>query len=197
MRRGRQRKLRAGGLLPWTRAPYGYRTHPDRPRDPAGVRLEPAEAAVVAEIFAHYSEPGVSLRRLAVSLSAQGTSTPGGRWRWNQATLRGILSNPAYTGQVYVGRTRSRPARVRRSATHPLGHPTSGHTQTPPEDWVAVATIPAMVSREQFDLVQAKLESQPGVCSASQYHSRLSLARAGELWNLRAGLRGTHPSAGL
>jgi site-specific DNA recombinase len=26
MRRGRQRKLRAGGLLPWTRLPYGYRT---------------------------------------------------------------------------------------------------------------------------------------------------------------------------
>jgi site-specific DNA recombinase len=51
MRRGRQRKLRAGGVLPWTRAPYGYRTDPDRPRDPAGVRLEPAEAAVVAELF--------------------------------------------------------------------------------------------------------------------------------------------------
>ena len=39
MRRGRLRKLEAGLLLPWTRPPYGYRVDPDRPRDPAGVRL--------------------------------------------------------------------------------------------------------------------------------------------------------------
>jgi len=32
MRRGRQAKLRAGTLLPWTRAPYGYILDPERPR---------------------------------------------------------------------------------------------------------------------------------------------------------------------
>src|SRR5574341_2154486 len=47
MRRGRQTKLRAGILLPWTWAPYGYRMSPDRPRDPAGVQVDAAEAAVV------------------------------------------------------------------------------------------------------------------------------------------------------
>jgi site-specific DNA recombinase len=31
MRRGRQARLRSGQLLPWTRAPYGYRLHPERP----------------------------------------------------------------------------------------------------------------------------------------------------------------------
>jgi DNA invertase Pin-like site-specific DNA recombinase len=31
MRRGRLAKLRAGTLLPWTHAPYGYRMSPDRP----------------------------------------------------------------------------------------------------------------------------------------------------------------------
>jgi len=43
MRRGRLGKYRAGVLLPWTRPPYGYRLHPERPRDPTGVRLDPAE----------------------------------------------------------------------------------------------------------------------------------------------------------
>ena len=47
MRRGRQAKLRAGVLLPWTRPPYGYALDPDRPRDPAGVRRAPAAAAIV------------------------------------------------------------------------------------------------------------------------------------------------------
>jgi DNA invertase Pin-like site-specific DNA recombinase len=41
MRRGRQARLRSGQLLPWTRAPYGYRLHPERPRDPAAVQLDP------------------------------------------------------------------------------------------------------------------------------------------------------------
>src|SRR6266508_1662996 len=34
MRRGRQAKLRAGRLLPWTKASYGFRMHPERPRIP-------------------------------------------------------------------------------------------------------------------------------------------------------------------
>src|ERR1700761_4814248 len=61
MRRGRQAKLRAGCLLPWTRPPYGYRLDPDRPRDPAGVTLEAAEAAVVRGLFAVYLEDHASL----------------------------------------------------------------------------------------------------------------------------------------
>lgn len=32
MRRGRQRKLEAGIMLPWTRAPFGYRVDPARSR---------------------------------------------------------------------------------------------------------------------------------------------------------------------
>ncbi len=52
MRRGRQRKLEAGLMLPWTRPPFGYRVDPERPRDPAGVRIEEAEAAIVREMFA-------------------------------------------------------------------------------------------------------------------------------------------------
>jgi site-specific DNA recombinase len=40
MRRGRLAKLRAGALLPWTYAPYGYRLGPDRPRDPRGVTVD-------------------------------------------------------------------------------------------------------------------------------------------------------------
>ena len=64
MRRGRQQKYQAGGLLPWTRPPYALRVDPDRPRDPAGVRLEACEAAVVAELFAAYAA-----RKARVSLA--------------------------------------------------------------------------------------------------------------------------------
>lgn len=71
MRRGRWQKYRAGGLLPWTRPPYGYRVDPERPRDPAGVRVEPTEAAVVAEMFASYAKEGQSLMGVTRQLVAK------------------------------------------------------------------------------------------------------------------------------
>src|SRR6478752_6987513 len=104
MRRGRLAKLRAGTLLPWTRAPYAYRLSPDRPRDPRGVTLDPGEAVLVAQLFAMYREPAVSLLQLSMRLDARGVPTPSGAPRWSCATVRGILRNPTYTGQVYAQR---------------------------------------------------------------------------------------------
>ena len=157
MRRGRLAKLRAGTLLPWTRAPYGYRLSPDRPRDPRGVTLDPAEAAIVAELFAMYREPGVSLMRLAMHLDARGLPTPLGAPQWSCATVRGILRNPTYTGQVHAQRSQYRPPTHRRSATHPIGRPHGTAVPQPTECWLLVGQVPAMVSQAQFDEVQAKL----------------------------------------
>ncbi len=162
MRRGRLTKLRAGLLLPWTYAPYGYHVAPDRPRDPRGVAVAPAEAAVVAELFARYREPGTSLAKLAEGLTAAGVPTPFGRPRWSAPSVRGILRNPAYTGHVYAQRTRVRPAQVRRSATHPIGHPQHTATPQPVDTWLYVGPIPALVSQAHFDEVQQKLAQNRG-----------------------------------
>jgi len=94
MRRGRLNKVRAGTLMPWTKLPYGYRSDPDRPRDPAGLRLEPVEAALVGQMFAFYAETGATLYSVAKRLTDAGLPTPTGKPRWNVASLRGILKNP-------------------------------------------------------------------------------------------------------
>src|SRR5260370_36603775 len=88
MRRGRQQKYQAGGLLPWTHPPYGYRVDPSRPRDPAGGRLEPAEAAIGAELFVTYQHEHQSLMGLPKNPIRQPVPTPSGRRRCNQATVR-------------------------------------------------------------------------------------------------------------
>jgi site-specific DNA recombinase len=157
MRRGQRQKYLAGGLLPWTRAPYGYRVDPARPRDPAGVRLEPAEAAVVAELFSSYLQEGKSLKAQTQRLTSLGVKSPAGKTRWNQATIRGILTNPVYTGTVYIGRSRPAEARGRHSALVPIGRGRGGHVQTSQQEWTAVTQVPAVISQEQFDLVQTKL----------------------------------------
>ena len=131
MRRGRQQKYQAGGLLPWTHTPYGYRVDPTRPRDPAGVRVEPAEAAVVAEIFTQYSQEGQTLLGLTRQLMAQGIPSPSGNTRWNQASLRGIMVNPVYTGTVFAGRYHKTEAKYRQSPLVPIGHHQGGHPLTP------------------------------------------------------------------
>jgi site-specific DNA recombinase len=121
------------------------------------VRLEPAEVAVVAELFASYLQEGQSLKRVTDHLMELQIATPSGRSRWNQATVRGILTNPVYTGTVYLGRSRPVQARQRHSALQPIGRDRGGHTLTSAEEWVAVTQVPAIVSQEQFDQIQAKL----------------------------------------
>jgi site-specific DNA recombinase len=157
MRRGRQHKYRAGLLLPWTQPPYGYRSDPDQPRDPRGVRIEEAEGAIVAEVFALYIQPGQSLCSVSTHLKRLNVPTPTGKERWTTATLRRILSNPAYTGVVYAGRGRVQSSKVRRSPLAPVGQRGTTSSPTAPEQWILVGHIPALVTPELFEQVQAKL----------------------------------------
>jgi len=156
-RRGRLAKLQAGSLLPWTQPPYGYRTDPDRPRDPRTVRVDDAQGAIVQEIFARYLQANVSLYSLALELHSRGIITPSGQRLWNLGTLRGILSNPAYTGLVYAQRKAPQPVRHRRSPLQPVGKTAWRYVEQKPEHWLLVTRIPALVSQEQFEQVQEKL----------------------------------------
>src|SRR5260370_3866936 len=95
MRRGRQAKLRAGTLLPWTTAPFGYRLDPGRPRRADAVRVDPGESALVAQLFDWYLEPQATIYRLARRLTDLGVPAPTGGPRSNVASVRGTLRNPA------------------------------------------------------------------------------------------------------
>jgi site-specific DNA recombinase len=163
MRRGRLTRLRAGQLLPWSRAPFGYRLDAEHPRDPACVQLDPAAAAVVHEMFAWYLEAGATVHSIALRLTRAGILTPTGKPRWNVASVRGILKNPAYTGTAYGNRTRIVEATQRKSALLPVG-PGFSYRYRPREEWIGVP-VPALVPLQTFDRVQEKL-AQNQQCSA-------------------------------
>ena len=171
MRRGRQAKLRAGTLLPWTTAPFGYRLDPDRPRRADAVRTEPGEAALIAQLFDWYLEPGATIYQLAARLTDLGVPTPMGGPRWNVASVRGILRNPAYAGRALSNRTQVAPARRRKSAMLPAG-PGQSHAPRPEEDWIAVP-VPPIVSEEIFAQVQAKLDANQQCAARNTRHEYL------------------------
>jgi site-specific DNA recombinase len=171
MRRGRLARLRSGQLLPWTRAPYGYRLHPERPRDPALVQLDPVAAVIVQELFAAYAAGGVTLHALAAQLTARGVPTPTGKPVWRATTIRQLLTNPAYKGEAASGRLRTTPARHRWSPLAPVGKGQST-TAHPSEEWITVP-VPALVSAEQFDLVKARLAANQQGARRSTTHPYL------------------------
>jgi site-specific DNA recombinase len=171
MRRGRLAKLRSGQLLPWTRAPYGYRLHPERPRDPAAVQLDPVAAAVVQELFAAYAAGGVTLHGLAAQLTTRRVPTPTGKPIWRPTTIRGLLTNPASKGQAASGRLRTAPARRRKSALEPIGKGMSTRAH-PSQEWITVP-VPALVAAEQFDLVQRRLAANQRNARRSTTHPYL------------------------
>ena len=94
---------------------------------------------------------------LAMPLDARGVPTPLGRPRWASPTIRGILRNPTYPGQVQAQRTHYHPPPHRRSATHPMGRSQGTAVPQPADTWLLVGQVPAVVSQAHFDEVQAKL----------------------------------------
>jgi site-specific DNA recombinase len=136
MRRGRLAALQAGRLLPWSTPPFGYRLDSLRPRDPAGVRIEESEAAVVRRIFAWYIEEGLTLYGIAQRLVAEGIPTPTGRpttaspdwaraadrrWRVVSAPAQGGLDRGARAADRVRGTLRPGPGAARPQPA--VGHP--------------------------------------------------------------------------
>jgi site-specific DNA recombinase len=158
MRRGRQARVRQGQLLPWATAPYGYVLDADHPRDPQGMRLHPVTSVVVEQIFAAFTDPQapLTLYQVAKQLTAAQIPTPRGKQRWNPSTVRNILRSPLYYGMAAYGRTRPVPARRRKSALERVG-PGISTQPTAPEEWIMIP-VPAIVSREVFEVAQTRLD---------------------------------------
>ena len=77
-----------------------------------------------------------------------GVLTPTGKPRWNVASVRGILKNPAYTGTAYGNRTRIVEATQRKSALLPVG-PGVSYRYRPREEWIGVP-VPALISLDDL-----------------------------------------------
>ena len=150
-RRGRRFAAQQGKVSALAHAPFGYR-YVSKHEAGGAARYEviPEQAELVREMFAWVALEGLSLAEVCRRLYERGVPTATGRPRWDTATVRGILSNPAYGGTAKFGKTRLVPR-------HEQRRPRRGDPATPRYDKVTRPTadheqesipVPALVSAE-------------------------------------------------
>lgn len=118
-------------------------------RDYSGrVKIEPAEAEIVRYIFDSFTE-GASPREIAESLTEQGIRSPKGMDYWRQATIKSILRNEKYCGDVRYQKTYSKDY---------LTHKTAKNRNILPQ-WYWENDHPAIIKREQWNRAQELLDA--------------------------------------
>ena len=159
-RRGKLHRARAGAVSVLARAPYGYRYVKKSEHADALYEIDESEAPVVREIFRRYVEDGESIAQVARWLSEQEVPTRTGKTGWNNATIWGMLRNPAYAGQAAYGKTHATGAPVRETRhARQRGQRSArvSRERVSADEWKRIA-VPALVTVEQFALVQRQLE---------------------------------------
>jgi site-specific DNA recombinase len=159
-RRGKLHRARAGAVSVLARAPYGYRYVKRSEHADAVFEIDETEAPIAREIFRRYLQEGESIAKIARWLTAQSVPTRTGATGWSNATLWGMLRNPAYAGQAAYGKTHATGAPVRATRQARLRGQRSTRISregVAPEQWKQIA-VPALVTAEQFALVQQRLE---------------------------------------
>lgn len=118
-------------------------------RDYSGrVKIEPAEAEIVRYIFDSFTE-GVAPRKIAESLMEQGIRSPKGMDHWQQGTIRNILRNEKYCGDVLYQKSYSKDY---------LTHKTVKNRDVLPQ-WYWENDHPAIIKREQWNRAQELLDA--------------------------------------
>lgn len=141
--------------------PYGYI------RFGGEICTEPEKASHVADIFRTYAES----RRLHVPadrLNDAGIPSPrGAKYGWSTATVRRILQNPAYCGELHIHVTRK------------ISYKCSRRTAIPPAEQIVIP-VPPVISRNLYNNVQGILAAQAHAeCRGHWLSGRVTCAECG------------------
>jgi len=147
--RGKRGKVKAG-RRPNGAEPYGYRHNKETDQ----LELYEPEAQWVRQIFAWIAEENITSYEVALRLNSLGVRTKRNR-RWRGSTVRDIIRNTSYIGQMRCNRWDLRGlSSVRRL---PKGkRPNLTAKFRPPSDWKTVP-VPALVDPDLFALVGSRI----------------------------------------
>jgi site-specific DNA recombinase len=131
-RRGRLHKVRKGEYMPWFNQTYGYRYTPKQGHLPPVVEIE-------------------RLNQLKIPTKTQRNSV------WHPTSVRGILTNPIYTGIGYYNKTQRGVSLKESSGLLKIHQQLEVRKPRPKEEWIAV-TAPPIIDQKTFEKAQEQLK---------------------------------------
>jgi site-specific DNA recombinase len=158
-RRGKRHRAKTGCVNVLSGAPYGYRYVKKNQTTDACYLVDEAQRAVVRNVFAWYTEEGLSIGAIARRLNEHKVPTRFGKSLWERSKVWAMLRNPAYVGRAAFGKTeRAERKRVTRPLRQKGGYSArnSANRERPKDQWIEMA-VPALVSEETFARAAEKL----------------------------------------
>ncbi|MCX8067968.1 MAG: recombinase family protein [Anaerolineae bacterium] len=156
LQRGKRYRMRQGELVS-PRPAYGYQYIPVQEANGGRWIPHPQEAAVVRSIYRWYTEEGLTIHQIVHRLNAAGEAAPPRGKQWRYSTVQAILTQPAYTGRAYYGRTVTCYEAVGRPRRRGRGwRKCPEHRPRPPEEWIEIP-VPPLLTEEEWLRAQERL----------------------------------------
>ncbi|MCP3893357.1 MAG: recombinase family protein, partial [Bacteroides sp.] len=160
-RRGKRFRAKSGLVNVLSGAPYGYQYIKRTETSSAYYHVIEEEAEIVRTVFKLYAKDALSINAIARWLNDHQIPTRQRKSLWERTTVWAMLRNPAYKGTACFGKTRSverkkitRPLRKRGGFSPRCG----AHQKCPKEQWIEIP-VPALVSKDIFQLAQERLQT--------------------------------------
>ena len=107
------------------------------------ITINEEQAKIIKYIFERYVE-GIGSSTIAKELETKGIKSPKGNDKWNESTIRGILKNEKYIGDVLMGKT---------FTINPISHKRLSNLGEADKHYIKEHHEP-IISKELFDRVQ-------------------------------------------
>ena len=160
-RRGRKHSASKGNVSVFSGAPYGY-SYITKAQNNGIARweIDPVLSEHVQLMFRWVGEAGCSLAEVARRLTERSILTCKGNSKWDSATIRGILINPAYHGHAIYGKSRSsqrKPGKRAGRGTPAVPRQAKVPTPTDVSDQIAIS-VPAIIDQTLFERVRVRMD---------------------------------------
>jgi site-specific DNA recombinase len=160
-RRGRKHSASKGNVSVFSGAPYGYNYIAKAENDGvARWEIDPVLSEHVQLMFQWVGEAGCSLGDVVRRLSERSIPTCKGNAKWDKATIRGILINPAYHGHAVYGKSRytqRKPGKRANRGTPAVPRKAKVTTATNASEQIVIS-VPAIVDQTLFERVRIRMD---------------------------------------
>ncbi len=160
-RRGRKHSATKGNVSVFGGAPYGYRYISKSGGDGvARWEVDPVQSEHVRWMYQWVGGEGCSLAEVVRRLFSRDVRTVGGKSKWDTATIRGILLNPAYHGHAIYGKVRlvpRKPGKRAKRGDPAVPRQSKVTAATQPSEQIVIS-VPAIVDQDLFERVRKRMD---------------------------------------